>query len=427
MRRGVLAYMKTACELAVGREQLPGRLGKSTVGSQGECRDGYAVLPLSKVSRKATVDLDGDEIVYRDGAGLEQRLADYQFLLRVTHVDRHRELGIVPQLGTLDTKEVQDLLLTFMYREGMKKVGSADTSGWRSVKWCENVISSEMWARAASFQAFLRGAWQEWKPAVLDVRAFRPEGLFAVGGERVATAEFRLKMVSSLVGVENTPRGIGGEEFKGITVELRDEVGDSGGQSRGITESMLWWKVNCALGQWCSLLRRASAGEVRRSYPTLQLCEDGSSRVKGPRVAAALLRLMLAEISLQDCLPMSEEAAGFMARCWPKITFGPGASEPAKSGTAAKTVPTVKVVTPGTTGKPTGQICLAALKHFVGMETQQGGAAPPCSYRGCARWHVKDGITTRKEVTDALKGTHFDLSKPEGKKLGDLVYAKIKK
>ena len=99
----------------------------------------------------------------------------------------------------------------------------------------------------------------------------------------------------------------------------------------------------------------------------------------------------------------------------------------AKPSAAAKKAVTgaAKAVTPAPAGKVTDQICLAALRHFVGMETQQGGPAQPCSYRGCARWHVKEGVT-RKEVADALRGTHYDLSKPEGKKMSALVLAKIK-
>jgi hypothetical protein len=283
---------------------------------------GVVVPPPGKSAKKSTTDLDGDDVVYRDGTGLEQRLMDYQVLIRVSPVERHRDLGISPQLGTLDGEGTQRLFEAFMYKEGIKKIGAPDTSGWRSATWFENVRGAEIWTSADSFLALIQGDVQPRQPARIDIRSFRPEGLFIVRGEQVAGADFRLKMNSSLLGFENTMRGLGGEVYKGCTLDIRDAVGENGGASRGITEAMMWWKVNSAVGEWFSLLRRASSAEIRRAYPALPPSDDGSSKVKGPLVTAALLGAILGEVVLTDCLPTSTECANFMARCWPGVDFG---------------------------------------------------------------------------------------------------------
>lgn len=369
---------------------------------------------------------------------MEQRLMDYQVLMRVSPVERHRDLGISPQLGTLDGEGIQSLFESFMYTEGLKKVGAPDASGWRSVTWLENVREAAVWADADTFLALIQGDVQPRQPARIDIRSFRPEGRFTVRGEQVAEADFRLKMSSSLLGFENTLRGLGGEAYKGCTLAIREVVGENGGASRGITESMMWWKVNSAVGEWFLLLRRAPPAEIRRSYPALPPSDDGSIKVKGPLVTAALLGAILGEVVLTDCLPTSTEGAIFMARCWPAIDFGKakgGKATPVKGGVVVSTV------TPTTTGKGTPSrqghgphnkwgVCITTLRCALGETTNgDGSAITKCmkSPKDCAKWHVVPSLSNKAAVLEAIAegNRHKGVCTPAAEKLAALVTKKM--
>ena len=370
---------------------------------------------------------------------MEQRLMDYQVLIRVSPVERHRDLGISPQLGTLDGEGTQRLFEAFMYKEGIKKIGAPDTSGWRSATWFENVRGAEIWTSADSFLALIQGDVQPRQPARIDIRSFRPEGLFIVRGEQVAEADFRLKMNSSLLGFENTMRGLGGEVYKGCTLDIRDAVGENGGASRGITEAMMWWNVNSAVGEWFSLLRRASSAEIRRAYPALPPSDDGSSKVKGPLVTAALLGAILGEVVLTDCLPTSTECANFMARCWPGVDFGKvkgGKVTPSKGGLNVNTVTPTTVtgkVAPISKGHgPNNKwgVCAATLRLALGdTKNDNGSKVVKCSRSAtdCNRWHVVPSQTTKARVLEAIAegNQHHGADTMSGLRLVALVQKKM--
>jgi hypothetical protein len=433
--------MRLAVLGGVSAEKLEAGGGANGAGPPaGEPVVGLGVVapPPAKSAKKSTTDLDGDDVVYRDGTGLEQRLMDYQVLMRVSPAERHRDLGISPQLGTLDGESTQKLLQAFMYREGVKEPGTPDASGWRSVTWLENVRAAAVWTSADTFLALIQGDVQPMQPARIDIRAFRPEGLFQVRGEQVAEADFRLKVNSSLLGFENTLRGLGGDAYKGCTLAIREVVGENGGASRGITESMLWWKVNSALGEWFTMLRRASPAEIRRAYPTLPPSDDGSEKVKGPRVTAALLSTILGEVILTNCLPTSTEGATFMARCWPDIDWGKakgGKETPAKGGKEVSTV------TPTSAGKgaPVRQghgpqnkwgVCAPTLRLALGeTKNTDGSAVTKCS-RGaqdCTKWHVLPTKASKASVLQAIaEGNRFRGEDTlQGRKLTALVQKKM--
>lgn len=376
--------------------------------------------PPAKQSKKQVEDLDGCLVAYRDSQGLEKRVQDAMMCFRLVPEGRLRDLGLVPQIGSIDGEDVKRRLFQIMQDEADREGPQHSARLWTSLRWWQNIREAPVMRGSTSFARFVVGDFRKTEPADLDIRSFRAEGTFPVGGGVIAEAPFRGKMAGALLGFEYAMRGLGGEDFNDITREQRDKLSDLSGASWGCSEAMMWWKFQSAVAEFFHLARYVPGVEIRREYEGLPPADVGRPELaRGPKVWASLLRRLLEAVDVTDSPLGGEREARFMAKQWKSIDFGRAkvVTPENKKGLAdlghkgdqggkGGQGPKGEQGSRGGQGKASGgQVCMRYLRGVLDMKTKEGGAYRCEGGPGgkpCSRWHPIKGKAGHSEVLNGL-------------------------
>lgn len=337
-------------------------------------------------------------------------------MIRVMPLARHRDFGILPHICTLDAEAVRSEILQRVVDELTNLPGSRDRTGWQSIAWLSNVQSAEVITNPTTWKYFITGEYRRHRPYQMDIRSFCPAGIFPVGGQQLASPQFRGLMTASLQGFEFAMMAMGGECFKDTTYDIRGKILDSRGENRATTEVILWWKITSAFAEWFSMAKKMPFQAIRDTYPGLPLTgeQQRSQMVRGPEIWAELLARVLGGVDLCDSPLGGHNEACFMATQLPLISFGkvavvtPPKKTKMEEGGGKMEGGSVSQVSKKEESSRTqdskdlkDQVCMTHLKGLLGIKNTIGKESK-CGNKGCRRLHANPEVDTQAGVLSRI-------------------------